>query len=559
MEGKKKTMLFQNGHSEYKIMVSAQASLSERTAAQELQQYLGNITGTNLPITHDTTACSKLLVIGYNTLTAKATRTTRPLQTDEGFTMLTKDDCLYIFGGSQRGTMYGVYSFLEEQCGVLWLTKDYTVVPHRKTMVLPQINVRQKPVFNYRDLICFGTDGPWKAHNRINAANSIEPNEAYGNLVGIWGMHTLEQLVPVNPYFSTHPEYFSMRDGKRQNNGQLCLSNPDLISLCTKNLSQVMTEYPMFQIYSVTPSDNRRYCQCAQCTALENSYGGPTGLLVWFVNQVARRLKDIHPDKLLLTLAYDDTQQPPRNIRPDDNVIIRFCDNHGCFSHPLENGCDMNAGIAQALQGWGTITNRLYVLDYVSTFGTYLTPFANFQVLGPNLRTMAKNGVQGVSAMGQYQTIGGDFAEMKNWILSHLMWNPYQDTDSLARVFGQEYYKQAAQSVLAYYDHCKTMATPTQHADLSLSPYYALYTKTFIQRGEVLLDRALADAKNDTTVTNRVNLVRAPFLYMKSFQYKEEMKKDGSYQALLDIIRKFKPNIGENMTATQFLSSQNDE
>ena len=42
----------------------------------------------------------------------------RPEDGDEGFTYRSVGDDLWIYGGKQRGTMYGVYSFLENELGV---------------------------------------------------------------------------------------------------------------------------------------------------------------------------------------------------------------------------------------------------------------------------------------------------------------------------------------------------------------------------------------------------------------------------------------------------------
>ena len=41
--------LFRGGKSDYKIVISAEASTSEQTAARELQQYIEKISGARLP------------------------------------------------------------------------------------------------------------------------------------------------------------------------------------------------------------------------------------------------------------------------------------------------------------------------------------------------------------------------------------------------------------------------------------------------------------------------------------------------------------------------------
>ena len=45
--------LFRNGKSNYQIVISEEASSSEQTAARELQQYIQQVSGVELPITSD--------------------------------------------------------------------------------------------------------------------------------------------------------------------------------------------------------------------------------------------------------------------------------------------------------------------------------------------------------------------------------------------------------------------------------------------------------------------------------------------------------------------------
>ena len=48
-------------------------------------------------------------------------------------------------------------------------------------------------------------------------------------------VHTYEVLVPPEKYGKTNPEYYSLIDGKRNPVTQLCLSNPDVLTLVVQN------------------------------------------------------------------------------------------------------------------------------------------------------------------------------------------------------------------------------------------------------------------------------------------------------------------------------------
>ena len=109
--------LFKNGKSQYRIVVSAQASTSEQTAARELQQYIEEISGVRLPLTSDGKARGRRILIGFSPAVATLTGVQAPAANDESFTYRTLGRDLLIYGGSQRGTMYGVFTFLEKELG----------------------------------------------------------------------------------------------------------------------------------------------------------------------------------------------------------------------------------------------------------------------------------------------------------------------------------------------------------------------------------------------------------------------------------------------------------
>lgn len=98
-------------------------------------------------------------------------------------------------------------------------------------------------------------------------------------------------LLPSKSNFDKHPEYFALYKGKRIKDGQLCLSNPKVIDILTKEILKVIENHPEFDIYDVSQNDNNYFCQCENCKAVEAKYGGKSGLILWAVNQVANEVK----------------------------------------------------------------------------------------------------------------------------------------------------------------------------------------------------------------------------------------------------------------------------
>src|SRR5262245_51318581 len=114
------------GRSPFQIVVASNAIPSERYAAEELQRYVETITGAKLAtVTDSEPARSAEILLGDN---AHLKRLGLKVEFNElgpeGFVLRTDHNKVIIAGGQPRGTLYGVYTFLEERLGVRWFTPE---------------------------------------------------------------------------------------------------------------------------------------------------------------------------------------------------------------------------------------------------------------------------------------------------------------------------------------------------------------------------------------------------------------------------------------------------
>ena len=532
--------LFLDSKSDYKIVISAYASTSEQTAAKELQQYIEQMSGALLPITNDLNTTGKRIIMGYNGRVKALTGAQMPEKDDESFTYKTVGSDLLIWGGSQRGTMYGVFTFLEREFGIHWLTPSCTVVPKYRGWKLPRLNHSEKPFIGYRYSNYFvANNAKWSAHTRENMKWGPTIND-YGNIEAYWGAHTMGEFVTTREFFGSHPEYFCLRDGKRYGGyGQLCLSNPEVLEICKERLMQFMRRNPNYRIYSLSQNDNFLFCQCDKCKAIEDQYGGHSGIIVWFVNQVADAVKQEFPDKFVGTFAYQYSRQPPTNIKPRENVIIRLCSIECCFAHPLDAGCPQNEKFMSDLKGWAELAPHLFIWDYIVDYAQYIAPWPNFQVLGPNIKIFGDNKAIGIFEEAQYQSAGAEFDEMKAWTVNQLLWNPSQDVDSLVSIFVKGYYGKAAPYIKEYYDLCQSLVKPDIHYGIYIRENHEIYSDDFILKAFAILDKAKAAAETEW-LREQVDRVRMQPLYLYCMRHKAASLQDGNWEELKQLMLKHK-------------------
>jgi hypothetical protein len=209
-----------------------------------------------------------------------------------------------------------------------------------------------------------------------------------------------------------------------------------------------LRESPDAAIISVTQNDWHGVCECANCKAIDDAEGSPSGSMLAFVNYIAEKIEPEFPGVAVDTFAYQYTRKPPKTLKPRRNVIIRLCSIECNFREPLDH--PSNTAFLADLRGWAEICQRLYIWDYTTDFRNYVNPHPNWFVLGPNVRLFQTNHVRGVFEQGAYQGYGGEMAELRVWVLAQLLWNPLQDDRMLIREFLEGYYGKAAKPIGQY-------------------------------------------------------------------------------------------------------------
>ncbi len=525
-------VLFADGKTDYAIVVAQDALESEKWAAQELQKWLKEVSGADFAVRDDVgPAPEKAIVVGINKCSGKMLGLS-----DDAFTYLNAGPNIVIHGGGERGAMYGVMSFLEREMGVRFYTPKVTVAPKKARYGFVYLNHSEKPGIRVRNDFYFEAFDPvWAAHNRINGAMTWR--EQPGGLEAYWSVHTFYQLMPPKEFFEPHPEYYSLLDGKRTaEQAQLCLTNPDVLRIMTERITKVMRENPQYLIYDVSQNDWSNPCQCDKCQAIVDQEGSQSGPIIWFVNQVADNVKQEFPRKFIGTLAYSYTRKPPKTLKPRDNVVVRFCSIECCFAHPFTE-CPENKSFIKDTDGWAAIAPHIYIWDYVVNFSHYIMPYPNFRVLQPNIKFFRARNAIGIMEQAAYQSRGGEFAELRAYVIAKLLWDPDCNVNDAINDFMYGYYGRAGQYVREYLDVLHGRLTPDTHIHLGMQPDDVLFTDEFVREAETLFDKAETVADNEE-VRERVEMARLPVMYLKCKRNPSIAKEDGTYARFNEIVKR---------------------
>ena len=444
----------------WNIVVADDAIASEIYAAEEFQEFFRQASGVKLTIVHKITRWDKHVFIGPGkVMQASPVGFSVEELGPEDLHIVVRDNNIAIGGGRPRGTLYGVYTFLEDYLGVRFLTHDHTHVPPvgKQRLIGPLDRVYRPPFANHRqaDYKQTGDNPVFAARHRLNASHHWFPGHDEPKFGGLSRFplinHSFYGQVPHDKYGKEHPEYFGLWGGKRMNDfmhTHLCLTNRDLLPIVTNAVLKHFESPGAIGRKNANVAQNDtiwQYCQCEKCGAIDGREQSHMGAMLDFVNKVAERVAKTYPDVFIGTLSYGFSRKPPKNIKPRDNVQIMLSNIEACQIHPIADpNCPSNAHFMRDLRGWSRICKHLYTWTYNVNFHDQLLPYPNLYTIKPNINTLLNAGVEGLFMQCCSSLPTADMSDLRNYLICRLLWNPQLDDGVIIDEFLDLHYGQAA-------------------------------------------------------------------------------------------------------------------
>ncbi len=551
--------LANDGKTSFVVVMSAEPSLEEQTAAQWLSETLEQVTGAKFPIrAAGAKAANDATEYEIRVLTDS---TLKP----EEWLIQTSGDSLLLTGGRPRGAIYAVCEFLETHVGVERLDPFTEFVPKQPTLTIPALNRRGQPAFEHRYVFTGWpyTHSPSQGVNggrwRIWNKEHIYAGPATGDYPRAVpdGVHTFGHFISAKEFAATHPEYFSMdADGKRMTNDmgnrqlwiQLCVTNEDVRRITLERAKKMLLDDDIeakksgrapARMVVVSQNDNTtNLCLCPNCKAISDREGSESGALLDFVNHVARGLKVDFPDVTVQTEAYNFTLAPPRTIRPEANVMIRYCDNYGLsdMTRPLTD--PRNAERLRLLDGWAKKAQQLAIWDYWRTFDPHppglFAPSTNVRAMHRDIQLFLDRGVRYVTIENEDFMGAGlndsptsndlqSFMPLRAWLGMKLLDDPSHELEPLLERFCKGYYGAAARPMRELLEIIEERQSKIAANSSNMRRHVwleALCDATFFANAYRCLDSAALAAKDDATSLIHVRreriIVDSAFLWIEA-------------------------------------------
>lgn len=522
------------------VIYPVQISAEVLEAIKDMQSILSEIIGAKIDFQPDNIDDS-----GYEISLGKTNRLTKNAKNffkdieNDGYGIFYELDKMFIYSDTDSGIINAIYGFLEDSLGCMWLTADESYLPPLPTINLERHNEIYNPDIIWRSVYGYEqmNSKQWVNRLKLNGVDVTPDGREKHKGWGTW-CHTMFNFLSPDEYFDEHPEYFSEVDGVRVKK-QLCLTNENVYQIVKNNMAAKINANPEYKYWDFSIMDVYGGCECANCAELDKAEGSGMGSLLPFVNRLATEF----PSKIISTLAYFHTVEPPRNLKPLDNVIIKLCAMPGDQASPYSIGkTNGSKNFKQQVHNWSAISNNLFIWDYTTNFNHLLLPFPNFAVQQPNTQFYMQNNVYGVFHQSSRE-YGGEMAEMRAYIMAKLMWDSDVDVNSLMSKYLSVYYgsevgKEIILIMQRMHDALYTSGRPLGLYDDPSWHNFGYLSETNVDYYFKQYEKAVKKSGGNNAVMKKLEKYKIPLLYAKMYQsgfgFKEKTAAADEFFGLLE-------------------------
>lgn len=474
-----------NGVTDYKLVIPVNATSEEEKTATVVQRYFYEATGVTLSIINDAglvyNDTAKYISIG-STVLADGASIEYSLEddTEAGFQIITKGLSIFLVGG-QYGIVYAGYEICYYWFGLdYYASYCYSLDKNVRNLPLYDFNIAEIPDFKVNSPAIseavFGTDPnlkvAWHYDRRYTALD-------YDTL---WtSMHNTLKIVSWEENCEKHRNWFSDEvNGSTGVPYQLCYSrDPDgLIDYVLEKFKESAIANPDIDILPFSHEDEKAWCKCESCLALEKQYDGCVTVgYIRFMRKLADKLNawgkaELGRDLKVQMLCYNTTEDVPTRYNKTtgeyelidetcdlgDNVYIYYCP-HPDYYVPLDH--PDNEKVYDQLKSWSSMSNCMYVFLYNCTaYSNYFVFTGTFNAMQRNYQIIKKFNGQSLYDLGPYDTTSASaFNNLKAYLSAKLAWNCQLDFNDLVNRFFDNYFGAASEPMRNMYEACMNKLT----------------------------------------------------------------------------------------------------
>jgi hypothetical protein len=331
-------------------------------------------------------------------------------------------------GGYYLGSIVSLVTFMQDYLDVRFvLPCSEGIVPGRTMPELPE------------HLECDIIPGLIFASGRHTELLYDYANANYGRGgIHSYGGHSHYAAIPQSLYAESHPEYFSLVQGRRLATDHYhghCLSNLEVENLIYEEMLKRLDAGA--ETVELAQTDGNKPCECENCLKMPG--GEDPGERLWFFHvKLAERLLQDRPGKKVLIICYWPNREPPKGFR----------------EFPSNTMVEITRYKKEDLDLWKEHRVPQGFLFYIYNWGYYqiegFTPKnSNPEFLADQVRRFNHFGIRGLYRCGFGELFGLEGCGY--YIFGRLLSHPELDPEMLLQEYCQRVFGSAAAEMEKFY------------------------------------------------------------------------------------------------------------
>ena len=245
------------------------------------------------------------------------------------------------------------------------------------------------------------------------------------------------------------------------------MSKPNTERMFVSKVKDMLGKYPFFDVVGLWMSDGwhgatlntpeacplddppRHITKEVDWAAFEPQFC-VTNTYVDFVNRVANKVWQTHPDLKFSILAYNKSVLAPRNIKCAPNIRVHIAFRRSQSYHIGDPRSDWSRRQNKELLGWLAACNQVVLYEYYHTGGIGMLARPWPRVIAQDLAYLKKIGAAGTISQSNWD-------RFRNWgmnfyVYAKMSWDTGQDVDAVLQDYYSGIYGPAAPAVSQMYD-----------------------------------------------------------------------------------------------------------
>ncbi|MCD9021908.1 DUF4838 domain-containing protein [Cohnella silvisoli] len=503
------------GESRATVVLTPTATDLEKQAAQELQSYLKQISGVELPVvTNANNATGIKIYVGSTAPDPQLEQIRQGGTNADSFRLSVSGDSIQLVGLSDRGTLFAAYEMLE-QIGIRWFNPGElgTEVPSMQSITVKEQNTIQHPGVTSRyvgGIDYLFSQEPMEFVDEFEGKKWLQHRR--GNNTVALGGHGLPCTITVQE----RPDLYVQVNGKPTS--QFDVTKPEVLICVVEGALKYLEENPDAKYLNLGPNDGDDFGTSVWDAEDYDPLMGSNSITdryVKFYNLVLEQIEPQYPDVGIAFFAYLRYMRAPVREIPNPKLLPVIAPITVERIHSMENGMSWERSyLKDLIDDWKKLGVNVSFYSYMYNLADPGMPFSIINRIVEEMNHFKQEGMnqlrfEGLPSWG--------YQGPSLYLMAKLSWNPDLDVQETLSDYFSKFYGPAAKPMWNHFRKLEDAFAQADYYTGAVFDFSKILTPEVMANLESTLSKAEKQVPANSKYAKRIRMVRVAFDFGKAF------------------------------------------